>query len=294
VKCFGGWPQHTLLDTNGALFVGATAETIWQVPAYLPYLQPPLTDGAVASAEKEIGYKFPTEYLNLLEKQNGGYIRFSLPEMVHDSIAGIGPHFPSLTGFHLDDGQENVSFPLQGLIPFDGDGHWYLCLDYRQNSHSPSITHVDIECDRQSGIANSFADYLTMLQIDADDEYVLEAVSDIEAVKSKLSSALAVTFDAPDSWAHGYPTHRARLGTENNPEWVWISPNVVPRGFVRPDDPRYSELKDLMPGNALRFPELPAGSYLLSATVGARSKVLRACARSRMTVRPLCEYLKGV
>jgi hypothetical protein len=46
-----------------------------------------LTDETVASAEKQIGYKLPLEYLNLLRKQNGGYIRFSLPDMVHDTIA---------------------------------------------------------------------------------------------------------------------------------------------------------------------------------------------------------------
>lgn len=83
--------------------MGANAETIWRVPAYLPYLQPPLADEVVALAEKEIGYKLPEEYLNLLRKQNGGYIRFSLPEKVHDTIAGIGPYYPSLTKFDWDD-----------------------------------------------------------------------------------------------------------------------------------------------------------------------------------------------
>jgi hypothetical protein len=126
--------------------VGATADTIWRTPAYLPYLQPPLTDKAVASAEKQIGYRLPADFLNLLKKQNGGYIRFSLPEMVHDSIAGIGPHFPSLTGFDWDESQGHVSYSLRVLVPFDGDGHWHLCLDYRQNSASPSIPHADIEC----------------------------------------------------------------------------------------------------------------------------------------------------
>jgi hypothetical protein len=276
------------------VFMGATADTIWRVPAYLPYLQPPLSDAVVASAEKTIGYKLPTEYLNLLKKQNGGYIRFSLPEMVHDSIAGIGPHFPSLTRFDWDDSQEQVSFPLQGLVPFDGDGHWHLCLDYRQNSGAPSITHADIECDQQSRIADSFADYLALLQIDVGDEYVLEAVSDIEKVKADLSSSLAVSFEPPDTWAHGYPTHRARLGTKDHPEWIWISPNTVPRGFVRSNDPRYPELKDLMPGHAPRFPEVPAGSYLLGATDGVRSKVIDACVQCRMIVRPLREYMKSI
>ena len=72
----------------------------------------------MAAAEKEIGYRLPSEYLNLLRKQNGGYIRFSLPEMVHDTIAGIGPNFPSLTGFDWEEWQEDdVSYPLQGLVP---------------------------------------------------------------------------------------------------------------------------------------------------------------------------------
>lgn len=80
--------RRATLDAKGAFLTRATADTIWRVPAYLPYLQPPLTDEAVATAEKQIGYKLPSEYLNLLRKQNGGYIRFSLPEMVHDTIAG--------------------------------------------------------------------------------------------------------------------------------------------------------------------------------------------------------------
>src|SRR5215510_10309603 len=128
----------------------ANAENIWRVPAYLPYLQPPLTEAAIGSAEEELGCKLPPEYLNLLKKQNGGYIRYSLPKKVHDSIAGIGPHFPSLTGFDWDECQDDVSFQLAGLVPFDGDGHWHLCLDYRQNSTAPVVTYVDVECDRES------------------------------------------------------------------------------------------------------------------------------------------------
>jgi hypothetical protein len=273
--------------------VRASEDTIWRVPVYLPYLQPPLTDKSIASAEKEIGHKLPAEYLNLLKKQNGGYIRFSLPEKVHDSIAGIGPHYPSLTGFDWDDCQDHVSFPLRGLVPFDGDGHWHLCLDYRRNLVSPSVTHVDIECDRESRIADSFAEYLGMLRIVVGDEYVLEGVSEIETVVSRLSSSLGTSFDPPDSWASGYPVYRVRLGTKKNPESIWISPNSVPRGFVRTDDPRYAELKDRMPGHASRFPEVPEDGYLLSATERVRSKAIEACARSRLVVRPLREYVSA-
>jgi hypothetical protein len=274
--------------------MGATADTIWEVPAYLPYLQPPLTDEVVALAEERIGYKLPAEYLALLRKQNGGYIRFSLPDTVHDVIAGIGPNFPSLTDFSWDDQQEYVSFPLQGLVPFDGDGHWYLCLDYRENSGTPSVTYADIEVDDEVCVADSFADYLSELQINVgDDEYVLEGVADIETVKAKLSASLGISFGPPDSWDHGYPIHRARLGTENSPQWVWIGPNDVPRGFVRPNDPRYDELKDLMPGYAARFLGLPPDTYILSATDGVRSQIIQACDRSRLVLRPLREYVNG-
>jgi hypothetical protein len=132
-----------------------------------------------------------------------------------------------------------------------------------------------------------------MLRLRVRDEFVLEVVTDIEKVKADLSSELGVTFDPPDTWAHGYPTQRARLGTIEKPEWVWISPNTVPRGFVRENDRRYSELKDLMPGLAERFPELPANSYIVSATDGVQLKVLDACNRSGLFPRPLNEYLAG-
>jgi hypothetical protein len=246
------------------------------------------------AAEKRIGHRLPAEYLGLLQRQNGGYIRFSLPNTVHETIAGIGPHFPSLMDFDWEDCQEHISYQLQGLIPFDGDGHWYLCLDYRGNVDIPSITCADIECDAEMQIADSFADYLAMLRIDVGDEFVLETVSDVETVKAALSSTLGIAFDDTDTWAHGYATHRARLGNMNSPEWVWFSPNLVPRSFVRSDDARYVELKDLMPGNALRFPEIPADSYLLGTTDGVRSKVIQACIQSGFGVRPLREYFNGM
>jgi hypothetical protein len=130
-----------------------------------------------------------------------------------------------------------------------------------------------------------------MLRICVEDEYVLEGVSDIERLKADLSRQLGVPFDPPDTWAHGYPTERARLGDEGNPQWLWMSPNTVSRGFVRTDDSRYSALKDLMPGFGVRYPGLPADSYILSATDGVRARLLDACGRLALTVRALREYV---
>lgn len=274
--------------------MNASADTIWKVPAYLPFLQPPLTDAAVEAAELKIGHKLPNAYLELLRKQNGGYIRFTLPESVHNSIAGIGPYFPSLTEFDWEGWESAVSFPLQGLVPFDGDGHWYLCFDYRDDPCIPSITHADIEGNEETAVASSFAEYLGLLKLDIEDEYVLEGVSDVDKLIAFLGSSLKVGFDPPNMLMHGYPVYVARSQTGSMPQWVVVSPNSVPRGFVRPNDPRYSELEDLMPGHALRFPEAPADSYIVSTSDGVRSKVINACLKSRVIARPLREYIAGL
>jgi hypothetical protein len=272
--------------------MSASPETIWRVPAYLPYLQPALTDAAVAEAEAKIGFRLPDAYLALLRIQNGGYLRYGLPELVHSQIHGIGPHYPSITRFDWEECREWVSYELDGLVPFDGDGHWYLCLDYRREGANPAVTYIDIECDHESPIAPSFADYLSLLQIEVDEsEYVMLAVPEIEEVKSAIAGKLGVEFKAPDSFAHGYPIHSACGGSASKREWIWISSNLAPRGFVRVNDPRFEELRDLRPGEAPRYPELPAASLLLTVTEGLRSDVLRACAELGIEVRPLTEYV---
>ena len=271
--------------------MAATPETIWRVPVYLSYLQPPLTEAAVAAAEDAVGFHLPEAYLALLRRQNGGYIRYALPDHAHEMIAGIGPHFPSLTDFDWAEVQDHVSFPLNGLVPFDGDGHWHLCLDYRDDAAAPAVSYIDIECDEQTRLAPSFAAYLALLRIEADDDYVLETTLEVGEIVARLSAALGVEFEPPESWAQGYPQHRAPLGSAERPEWLWLSPNLVPRGFVRQEDRRYQELKDLLPGQALRYPEAPEGSFLLATTAGARLRVLEACKAARLAVRPLRDYV---
>src|SRR5258708_37089151 len=71
----------------------------WRVPVYLPYLQPPLTDMAVAEAEGRLGVRLPLAYVAALRVQNGGYLRRTSHPSGYapvDCLAGIGPRFPSL------------------------------------------------------------------------------------------------------------------------------------------------------------------------------------------------------
>ena len=267
------------------------SKRIWRVPAYLPYLQPDLTDKALAEAEQILGYSLPKDFINLLREQNGGYIRYALSDMPHQLIKGIGPNFPSLTDFDWSEEQEYVSFPLDGLVPFDGDGHWHICLDYRESAEAPSVAYVDVERDSSSIIAPSFSAYLSLLETAYSDQFVLQPLGDIDGFISRLSSALDCEFLDPDSLAHGYPVYRARLGGPASSEWIWLSPNRAPRGFVRSDDPRYEQLRNVLPGHGLRFDELPEASYLMGATEGQRDHVQRAVETLGYVLQPLHGYV---
>ncbi len=252
----------------------ATPENIWGIPVYLPYLQPKLTPKRLETAEKELGYKLPKELVEILQVQNGGYIRFSIPDLPHSLIAGIGPHYPSLDEDYWSDLQEFVSFSLEGLIPLDGDGHWFLCLDYRKNTENPCITFIDIDANSQKKIAKDFAGYLKLLKFDYEDQFVLNLDIPIEDFLVKLSSKLKTPMDKPDTFSSGYPIYRFPLGKKRKPEWLWITPNLVPLGFVREGNARYETLKKQMKGKGKRYPFLPENCYLVSITSDVNEKVL--------------------
>ena len=183
---------------------------------------------------------------------------------------------------------------LDGLVPFDGDGHWHLCLDYRKNRSVPRITYVDVECDSESKIADTFTHYLQLLKVDfGDNDYFIPSVSDIEAVKSAVGRLLGITFKDPDSWAHGYPIHLARVSKTNEPEWLWISPNLVPRGFVRKGDSRYDELRHIMPGEALQYPTLLEKSFIVTFTDAVRPAILQAFRDASIEIRAMKDTLGG-
>ena len=237
---------------------------IWRTPKYLPYVQPALTDESLAAAEKQLGCKLPVDYIELLNIQNGGYIRYTIAETGHSVIAGIGPYYPSITNLPdwSDSEDWELSFALDGLVPFDGDGHWYLCFDYRNQPVEPKITLIDIECDREEVIALNFKEYLSLLVMEVEDDYVIDTNLTIEEAVKKIAALAKIDFEAPDSWAHGYAQYRAKY----KGKWVWISANTVPSGFVRRDDKRFDELKSQMETSALRFPELPENALLISTS----------------------------
>lgn len=271
----------------------AASASIWAVPAYLPYVQPALSESARQEMEELLGRSLPAEYLNLLHIQNGGYLRVGLPGHVHDVISGIGPQYPSLYRPDWSELQEEVSFPLEGLVPFDGDGHWHLCFDYRGHSEQPSITHIDLEGDAQTLVAASFADYLKQLVVPVEEgQFTLPASQGLEELVARLSTALQLEFENLGADDLGYPVFRAPVGRGRQPEWIWVSPNQVPKAFIRADDDEFEALKNQWVGTALRYPELPDTACLLEVSDGA-APLLRSLTDPNWQLTPLGEALRS-
>jgi hypothetical protein len=251
---------------------------LFRVPAYLPYLQPPLTDEAVLEAESRLGVTLPRSYVAALKVQNGGYLRLSSHPSGHapvDVLAGIGPRFPSLHRYDWSEvkqfmAEEGFTRPahLDGLIPFCGDGHYHYCLDYRKarGKREPSVTYIDVEGFNVDEIlAPDFATFLHQLRPgDPSEAYGLVTREPAETVASALSNATGVRFEDQGDQDNGYRVHRARLSGES--AWAWLSQNSARRGFVRTSDPDYKKLRRTLSEEVDRYPEHPDCGFFLSCT----------------------------
>lgn len=261
---------------------------VWRVPVYLPYLQPDLSDAAIAAIESRLHVKLPESYLAILREQNGGGTRWTHPESPGRDIWGIGPHGPHVGG---EDRWHEITFPdiwrpadFQKLLPFDSDGNWYVCFDYRCDGE-PCVSYIDLETMEDRPIAPDFAAFLSALE-PAKDEFVgligISGETDIDDCKARLNRLFNTSAKEGQGRADiGYPTYFW-------PYIASISPNSVPRGFVRENDPRYAELKDLLTGEALRYPEFPDVKVLLRVVSdSAADKVMVAAGVAGFNMRKL-------
>lgn len=151
---------------------------MWRTPPALSRTQSPLTDELLEAAERELGVRLPESLIQLLRCQNGGVLRVGFPDernynTTHHLIRGIGPgsdRIEKAAWWHEDPDFPSRPVGAEWVIPYDGDGHWDLCLDYRRSPTDPSglridpaIVVIDSECDPQTFVAESFDDYLSQL-----------------------------------------------------------------------------------------------------------------------------------
>jgi hypothetical protein len=301
----------------------ANASNIWHVPAYLPYVQQPLTREAVRDTETRIGFKLPQELIELFSEQNGGFIRWRLEEKSNEMICGIGSRFPQ---FGVVPGSEkgDLDWSVHGdwlpfdvkdgryLVPFDGDGHWHLCLDYRRDNQQPGVTFVDTEGRSEELIANSFANYLRLLQpVAYEDEFVLQGVTDIEALRAFMAKKLGMDASPapkqiPLCQAFQLAGERKFTGEQVDPVmkvllnegrrlwlqdsdkvYLQLEANLVPRGYI-PDDatcrPELDYLRDRMAKN---YPGVAADAWIMCATDTIVPEVIAAVEELGIQCAPL-------
>jgi hypothetical protein len=266
---------------------------MWSVPASLSYLQPDLTDAAVAETEQALGVRLPKAYLAALRVQNGGYMRLIRhPSGVEvDCIAGVngrGAAYPSLP---LSDWsaekatmlEEGLTSPerIDLLVPFCGDGHQYVCFDYRRSGRrrEPAITLVDVESfhiDRV--IAPSFLALLGALGPDREEPAVgLLTRKNAARVATDVSRALRCTFIDQGTQGHGYRSFVARVGRDRK-TLLWIGANQTTRGWVS-HPRRYRGQHPEWLGQAVdRYPEHADCGYFVTCSDHGSSAGRRALA----------------
>jgi hypothetical protein len=136
---------------------------------------PPLTDEALRAAEAELGVTLPEAYVELLRVRNGGsvadaFTRFPMsvptswaPDHVSlEHMRGIGEG-GIVESLWLNETWENPS----ELVLLDGDGHWWIALDYRAGSE-PAVTWYDNEIGEDIRLADDFRSFVERLEPEPD------------------------------------------------------------------------------------------------------------------------------
>ncbi|MGI5180316.1 SMI1/KNR4 family protein [Dactylosporangium sp. CA-152071] len=247
---------------------------LWEVPAFLPYVQPRLTSAAVRAAERQLGVTLPATYLAMLETQNGGYLRATWPGLPHRRLDGLGPNFPGVTAgrawWQAPDADDEMWVPPEPglLVPFDGEGHWDLCWDYRTAGPraEPAVTYVDVDAEEQVAVAGSFDAFLDGL-VDEVETTAMRVMADIslDTFGQILAEVSGHEIEDQGDWNHGYRELRARLGEQ---AWLWVSPNRVPAGFDRDGAHVVTT-----PETALRLPADPDCHLIVQCTPDAAAAV---------------------
>ncbi|MDY7077649.1 MAG: SMI1/KNR4 family protein [Chloroflexota bacterium] len=190
-------------------------EFFWHPPDY--YTRTPLTDKMVRNAEAELKKKLPSAYIELLKVQNGGSTRYdTYPSPVPTSWADDHVPFENIMGIGRNPGILDVlgmGLPTD-IIPLSGDGHFYVCLDYRVcgSRSDPSVVWIDFEVGQEVQLAPSFMEFLEGL-VDGNYGYVFGFVS-IEAEWKEVLDHLNVYLDLQLS---EYPYRTGFSATHN--EW---------------------------------------------------------------------------
>ena len=130
----------------------------------------PVTDELFERAEKNLGYRIPASYRELLEYRNGGSISDALDESWLSAIYGISPDPDDWNGLEamFDNWKNEWEYPDIG-IPFgetQSAGHDMYYMDFRVTDENgePRIVRIDNEFDNEVHfVADDLVDFIRLI-----------------------------------------------------------------------------------------------------------------------------------
>ena len=231
-----------------------------------PYeIRGPLNKVELARTQKALGVKLPAALVAVLKVRNGGTLlrtTFTMERQSPRRFVWIGRpsreyHISRLAGIDRShtDGLTQLAETArawgvdEGLIAFDGDGHWWACLDYRDRGPrgEPAITHWEQGDPGKPGrthrVAGSFAELLAGLRRASDDHEPAAIALDHAKVRGKHLAGILKKLGCKKHRYKGAPLpptwhwHKFRSFVSGLPVWLTVGKNQT-YGYAAKHDQR--------------------------------------------------------
>ncbi|MEB1808471.1 MAG: SMI1/KNR4 family protein [Bacillaceae bacterium] len=148
-------------------------KNIWQKDNHF-YTLEPLTQTLVKQAEERLKVELPYAYIQLLNEQNGGYIKYTTHPASEptiwgenhiqvDHLLGIGEKDSILDSHYII---EEWGLP-KDIVILSGEGESWVAFDYRNTKENPPVIYIECESEENKVIklANSFEEFLNGLTL---------------------------------------------------------------------------------------------------------------------------------
>ena len=156
----------------------------------------PLNDAIVQEAEDLLNVKLPDAYIDILRKQNGGYIKFNAhPCPPNNAIDGNYINIDYIMGIGKTNGILDSPDLIQewelpkDIVLLSGDGHSWIAFDYRYKKKNPPLLWVDVESTVLVEIAGSFNHFLNQLYTE-DAGFDVDLSGTVQISNEDLSNAM--------------------------------------------------------------------------------------------------------
>ncbi|MFJ7736277.1 SMI1/KNR4 family protein [Lysinibacillus sp. NPDC097287] len=144
--------------------------SIWKSESEDSYRLPPINQKDIEDTEKKLGFILPISYKRIILEQNGGYInQNAYPTTVPTNWADDHVNVEYIWGIGSDNSILQSDYYIQEwempekILLLSGDGHTWICFDYRDTTENPPIIYIDNESEEIILLASDFETFLNGL-----------------------------------------------------------------------------------------------------------------------------------